>query len=160
MLLYSCFCQRLWIRSISDSTAQFLHSQPRKPKWTTWKHKNEFVFQNPPAPLKASESLWKSHWREMRCSKNSAVGWLGMLILQKYPVFIRQEPKDIIPWGQCLYLIQHETSVLLSFILGQDVETCLMRKLWIQRTSWTARWAVEWFTGGWAHWGMNLPSAV
>lgn len=120
--------------------------------------KNEFVFQNPPVPLKASESLWKYHWREISCSGNSAAGWLGMLILEMYPVFIKQEPKDLIPWGQCLYLIQHETSVLLSLILGRDVETSLLRNLWIQRTNWTARWAVEWFRGGWAHWGMNCPT--
>lgn len=93
MLLYSCFCQRLWIRSIFDSTAQFLHSPSRKPKWVRWKHKNEFVFQNPPGPLKASEWLWKSHWREMTCSKNSGAGWLGMLVLKMNPVFIGQEPR-------------------------------------------------------------------
>lgn len=100
----------------------------------------------------------KSHCREMRCSKNSAAGWLGMLILKTYLVFIRKEPKDLITWGQCLYLIQHETSVLLSLIWGRDVETCLMRKSLDQRTSWTARWPVEWFRGGWAHWGMICPT--
>lgn len=158
MVLYSCFWWRLWIRGIFDSIAQFLRAQPRKPKQAKWQHENDFVFQNPPASLKASESLLKSHWREMRRTQNSAAGWLGMLILKMYPVFIRQELKDSAPWGQCLYLIQNETSVLLSLILVRDVQTSLMRDLWIQGTNGTARWAVEWFRGSWVHWEINCPS--
>lgn len=82
-------------QSIFDSTAQFLLPQPRQPKRGRWQHKNEFVFQNPPASLKASESLLTSHSREIRCTQNSAAGWLGMLIVKLYPVFIRQEPKEL-----------------------------------------------------------------
>lgn len=52
-----------------------------------------------------------------------------MLILKMHPVFIRQEPKDLYPSVQSLYLIQSENNVLLSLIIVRDVDISLMRYL-------------------------------
>lgn len=65
----------------------------------------------------------------MRLTPDSAAGWLGMLILKMHPVFIRQEPKDLSPSVQSLYLIQSENNVLLSLIIVRDVDISLMRYL-------------------------------